>query len=49
MKMSKYKGNPVLLSDLKVVSKNKEEMTVSGANRNLKLSEYYGLGSHSQF
>ena len=46
--MSKYEENPILLSDLKGVSKNIAEMAVAGAYRNLMLSEYYVLGSHSQ-
>jgi hypothetical protein len=46
--MSKYEGIPRLLSDLKGAHKNMVEMAVAGANRNLKLSEYYVLGSHSQ-
>ena len=47
MWMSKYEENPKLLSDLKSVPKNIIEMGVAGANLNLKLSEYYVLGSHS--
>jgi hypothetical protein len=46
--MSKYEENSKLLSDLKGLPKNIVEMAVAGANRNLKLSEYYVLGSHSQ-
>ena len=47
--MTKYEENPKLLSDIKGVPKNKVKMAVACANPNLKLSEYYGLGSHSQF
>ena len=47
--MSKYEENPILLTDLKGMPKNIVKMDVAGANRNLKLSEYYVLGSHSQF
>ena len=46
--MSKYEENPRLLSDLKGVLKNIVEMAVAGANRKLKLSEYYVFGSHGQ-
>ena len=46
--MLKYDENPKLLSDLKRVPKNTVEMAVAGADRNLKLSEYYVLGSRSQ-
>jgi hypothetical protein len=46
--MSKYEENPKLLSDLKGVPKKIVEMVVAGANRNLKLSEYYVLGSQSK-
>ena len=46
--MSKYDENPKLLSDLKGVPKKIVEMAVAGAHRNLKLSEYYVLGCHSQ-
>jgi hypothetical protein len=53
------KGNPIVylknvtvynhLSDrLKVGAQNIVEMAVAGANWNLKLSEYYVLGSHRQ-
>ena len=45
--MSKYEEKPKLLRDLKGVPK-KVERAVAGANRNLKLSQYYVLGSHSQ-
>ena len=48
MSISKFEENPKLLSDLKGVPKIIVEMAVAGANRNLKLSEYYVLGSHSQ-
>ena len=44
--MSKYEENPELLSDLKGVPKNILEMSVAGANWNLKLSWQYFLGSH---
>ena len=47
--MTKYEENPKLLSDIKVVPKNKFIMAVDGANQNIKLSEYYVLGSHIQF
>ncbi len=39
--MSKYEENPKLWSDLKGVPKNIVEMAVGGANRNLKLPQYY--------
>ena len=48
IKMSKYEENHRLLSDLKDVSKNIVDLYVAGANRNLKLSEYYILGSQCQ-
>jgi hypothetical protein len=46
--MSKYEENPELLKDLNGVPKNIVEMAVAGASRNLKLSDYYILGSLSQ-
>ena len=46
--MSKYEGNPELLTDLKGVPKKIGEIALSGASQNLKLSDYYILGSHSQ-
>ena len=41
MKISECEKNPTLQSDLKGVTKNVVEMDVTGAKRNLKLSEYY--------
>jgi hypothetical protein len=46
--MSKYEENLKLLSDLEGLPKNIVEMAVAGANRNLKLSYYYVLGSSSK-
>jgi hypothetical protein len=46
--MSKYEGNPELLTDLKGVPKNIVKMAVANASRNLKHSQYYVLGSNSQ-
>ena len=43
--MSKYEENPKLSSDLKGSPKNVVEMAAAGANRNLKLSDYYVIGS----
>ena len=48
IKMSKYEENHRLLSDLKDVPKNIVDLYVAGANRNLKLSEYYILSSQCQ-
>jgi hypothetical protein len=44
--MSKYEENLELLSDLKCAPKKIVEMAVASANRNLKLSGYYVLGTH---
>ena len=38
----------IYLTDHRLVPKTIVEMAVAGAYRNLKLSEYYVLGSHSQ-
>ena len=46
--MSKYEENQESLSDLKGVPKNIAELFVASATRNLKLSEYFVLGSHNQ-
>ena len=46
--MSKYEENPKELSDLKEVPENIVEMAVASDYRNLKLSDYYVLGSQSQ-
>ena len=46
--MSKYEENLEFLNDLKGVPKNIVELSVAGATRNLKLSYYLDLGSHSQ-
>ena len=44
--MAKYEENHRLLSDLKGVPKNILDMSVAGANRNLKLSEYWVSHCH---
>ena len=41
-------GHPYLLRYLKGVPINIVVMAVAGAHRNLKVLEYYFLGSHSQ-
>ena len=46
--MLKNQENSEFLSDLKAVAKTIEEIAVDGADRNLKLSEYYILGFKSQ-
>ncbi len=46
--MSKNEENPKLWSDFKGVPENIVEMGVDGANRNLKLPQYYILGAYSQ-
>jgi hypothetical protein len=38
----------IYLTDQRLEPNNLVEMAVAGAHRNLKLSEYYVLGSHSQ-
>ena len=42
--MSKYEDIQELLSDLKGVPKNIVELSVAGATRNLKLSQYLVSG-----
>ena len=44
MYKSKYEEILNYLSDLMGIAKNMVEVTVEGANRNLKLSEYYVSG-----
>ena len=46
--MSKYEFNQDILDDLKGAPKNIVELSVASATRNLKLSQYLVLGSHSQ-